>query len=63
MNQENCGKTHLARKEFNDYTMNSEALIEAAINMGVDSYFTDFPGLAMELEKRNKEVRRSRITS
>lgn len=53
MNRENCERTHIAGKEFNAWSLYTEESIRNAIDIGVDSYFTDYPGLAMMLEKES----------
>lgn len=40
------------KKKFGAWTLNSEEEIRKAIDLGVDSYFTDDTGLAIELEKK-----------
>ena len=40
------------KKKFSAWTLNSEEEIRSAIDLGVDSYFTDDSGLAIKLEKK-----------
>ena len=40
------------KKKFSAWTLNSEEEIRSAIDLGVDSYFTDDTGLAIKLEKK-----------
>lgn len=52
MTPENCIAAHAAGKRFNVWTINLEEDLIAAIEMGVDSYFTNYPGRALALERR-----------
>ena len=56
MNADNLKAAHDHGKKFGAWTLNSEEEIKSAIDLGVDSYFTDDTGLAIKLEKeyRNK---------
>ena len=45
-------QAHASGKEFAVWVLNEPAEIQAAIEMGVDYYFTDFPELALEIEER-----------
>ncbi len=53
MTSENCNAAHNAEppKQFNVWTLNEESEIKEAIQMGVDSYFTDYTRRALELEQ------------
>lgn len=54
MTQDNCNAAHNAQpaKKFNVWTLNEEEEIRKAIEMGVDSYFTDYTKRALDLEKQ-----------
>ena len=51
MTKERLELAHEKGKLFSAWTLNSEADIRDAVSMGVDTYFTDDPALALELEK------------
>ena len=51
MTKDNMKTAHEHDKKFSAWTLNSEDDIRKAIDMGVDSYFTDESGRAIELEK------------
>ena len=51
MNGENLAAVHDSGKKFGAWTLNSEEDIRAALDLGVDSYFTDEGVLAAEIEK------------
>lgn len=51
MSEENCKKAHDAGKEFNVWTINLTQEIIRAIEMDVDSYFTNYTAKALALEK------------
>lgn len=51
LNEENVKKVHAAGKKFNVWTINSEEDITKAIQLGLDSYYTDDTSLALKLEK------------
>lgn len=51
MTEENLAAAHEAGRKFGVWTLNSEDDIRAAVNMGVDSYFTDEGALAVSIEK------------
>lgn len=51
MNGENLAAVHDSGKKFGAWTLNSEEDIRAALDLGVDSYFTDEGALAAEIEK------------
>lgn len=55
MNEDNCSRVHGAGKEFNVWTLDSEDEIRRAIDIGVDTYFTNDTGLAINLEKRYRK--------
>ena len=54
MNEKNCRLAHEAGKQFNVWTLNTEEELRRAIELGVDSYFTDYPELAFRLEEEYK---------
>lgn len=49
--QDNCDRAHAAGKQFNVFVVNYTSSIRTAIEMGADSYFTDFTGKALMLEE------------
>ena len=51
MTAENLAAVHDSGKKFGAWTLNSEEDIRAALDLGVDSYFTDEGALAAEIEK------------
>ena len=51
MTQENCDATHANGKVFSAWTLDSEETIKRAIDMGVDTYFTNDTPLALSLER------------
>ena len=51
MTQENCDATHANGKVFSAWTLDSEETIKKAIDMGVDTYFTNDTPLALSLER------------
>lgn len=55
MTGNNIRNIHEAGKEFNAWVLDDEESIKRAIKMGVDSYFTRKPGLAIDLEKEYRE--------
>ena len=52
MNKENCALTHEHHKSFNVWTLNSTEEIKRAIELGVDTYFTNFTAKALLLERQ-----------
>ena len=52
MNQENCDYAHKKGKEFSVYTLNSTAEIKAGIELGIDSYSTNYTAKALMLERK-----------
>lgn len=50
MTEDNCEKVHAAGKEFSVWTIDTEDEIIRAIELGVDSYFTNDTELALRLE-------------
>lgn len=52
MTEANCEEAHEHGKLFSAWTLDSESSIRRAIEMGVDTYFTNDTGLAMSLEKQ-----------
>lgn len=59
MNQENCDAAHSNGKQFNVWTIDTESDIRTAIDLGVDSYFTNDTELALSLEKMNIKKRKN----
>lgn len=55
MTSANCQTVHNHGKLFSVWTLNSEASIRNAIDMGVDTYFTDDTPLAISLEKKYRK--------
>ena len=55
MSSSNCQKAHEKGKQYNVWTLNEEGEITQAIEMGVDSYFTDYPGKAIQLEEQYRK--------
>lgn len=55
MTEDNLRDAHDHGKEFSVWTLNTEDEIKKAIELGVDSYFTDDSGLAISLEKELRE--------
>lgn len=51
MTERNCSAAHANDKLFSAWTLNSEEKIKYAIEMGVDTYFTDDTPLALSLER------------
>ena len=51
MTESNCGITHDNGKKFSAWTLDSEETIKKAIDMGVDTYFTNDTPLALSIEK------------
>ena len=51
MTESNCSIAHENGKQFSAWTLNTEDEIKRAIDMGVDSYFTDDTPLALSIEK------------
>ena len=52
MNRGNADAAHEHGKEFNVWTLNSAAEIRNAIELGVDTYFTNFTAKALALEAK-----------
>lgn len=52
MTEENVALVHDCGKKFNVWTVNSIQEITKAIDLGVDSYFTDYTAKALALEKK-----------
>lgn len=55
MTQDNLSRVHEAGKEFGAWLMNDEGQIKHAIDMGLDCYFTEYPGRAIGLEKEYRK--------
>lgn len=51
MNKDNVDKVHKQNKIASAWTLDTEARIKKAISLGVDSYFTNYTGRAMQLER------------
>ncbi len=54
MTADNLKAAHDHKKKFSAWTLNTEEEIKRAIDLGVDSYFTDDTGLAIKLEKKHR---------
>ena len=54
MTADNLKAVHKENKKFSAWTLNSEEEILKAIDLGVDTYFTDDSGLAVKLEKEHR---------
>ena len=54
MNSKNVKKAHRNNKEFNVWTLNSSNQIIQAIELNVDSYFTNFTAKALLLENEHR---------
>lgn len=52
MNLKNVKKVHLKNKKFSVWTLNNTKEIKKAINLDVDSYFTNFTAKALLLENK-----------
>lgn len=55
MTEDNCSRTHEAGKQFSAWTLDSEETIRKAIDMGVDTYFTNDTPLALSLEREYRK--------
>ena len=55
MTSANCDAAHESGKDFNAWPLNSESAIKAAIEMGADSYFTDYTDLGIACEKKYRD--------
>ena len=55
MTESNCSTAHENGKLFSAWTLDTEDDIKYAINMGVDTYFTNDTPLALSLEKEYRE--------
>ena len=55
MSTTNCTKAHDSGKLFNVWTLDSESAIKEAIDMGVDTYFTNYTDRAIALEKQYRQ--------
>jgi len=51
MNAENVALVHNFEKEMNVWTLNTDKEVKKAIQLGVDTYFTDYTGKAFLFEK------------
>lgn len=51
MTEDNCKAAHSNEKKFSAWTLDTEDLIKKAIDMGVDTYFTNDTPLALSIEK------------
>jgi glycerophosphoryl diester phosphodiesterase len=51
MTEGNCQTAHENGKMFSAWTLDSEEEIKSAIDMGVDTYFTNDTPLALSLER------------
>ena len=52
MSSDWCKDAHAAGKKFSVWTIDTEDEIRRAIEMGADSYFTDYTAMALKLEER-----------
>lgn len=52
MNKNNLNKAHKHNKKFNIWTLNTTEEIKNAIDIGIDSYFTNYTKKAIKLEKK-----------
>ena len=52
MTEDNLKAAHEHEKTFSVWTLNSEEEILKAIELGVDTYFTDDTALAIQLEEQ-----------
>ena len=52
----NCRAAHEHGKQFNVWTLDTEEGIRRAIDMGVDTYFTNDTALAIKLEKKYRKT-------
>ena len=57
MTEENIENIHKNKKEISVWTLNSSEDIKKAINLNVDTYFTNFTGKALLLEKENRKIK------
>ena len=55
MTESNCRAAHKNGKTFSAWTLDSEESIKDAIDMGVDTYFTDDTPLALSLEREYRK--------
>ena len=55
MTESNCNETHENGKVFSAWTLDSEESIKNAIDMGVDTYFTNDTPLALSLEREYRK--------
>ncbi len=51
LTESNCKAAHEAGKKFSAWTLDTEDAIKKAIDMGVDTYFTNDTPLALEIER------------
>ena len=56
MNADNVKAAHDNSKQFSAWTLNTEEEIKSAIELGVDTYFTDDSALAVKLEEENRQA-------
>ena len=63
MTEETASRVHDSGKLFSAYTLVSEDEIRSAIDLGVDTYFTDSVALAISLEESYGLETRNRQTS
>ena len=61
MTEDNCKRAHEAGKLFSAWTLNTERDIKNAIDIGVDTYFTNDTPLALSIERRYGLKKRGRI--
>ncbi|HCM89258.1 MULTISPECIES: glycerophosphodiester phosphodiesterase [Vagococcus] len=58
MTEENIENIHKNKKTVSVWTLNRSDDIKKAINLNVDTYFTNFTGKALVLEKENRKTNR-----
>ena len=55
LTKDNCEIAHKNGKEFNVWTLNSDEEIKKAIELGVDTYFTNYTNKAFQLERKYRK--------
>ncbi|MDO4975413.1 MAG: glycerophosphodiester phosphodiesterase, partial [Alphaproteobacteria bacterium] len=55
MNKKKCNIAHENNKQFSVWTLDKESEIKKAIDLGVDTYFTNDTKLALSLEKKYRK--------
>lgn len=59
MGENNCNAAHSHDKLFSAWTLDSEQMIRRAIDLGVDTYFTNDTSLALSLEKQYRTAKKT----